>query len=76
MNGINEAKVKLQHLSPSISVSQAWSLLFRHIKMLETMYDKKEFLQLVEYFLPKIIMKQQQIVQKIKLLLLSFLDDQ
>ena len=60
MNGINEEKVKLQHLSPSISVSQAWPLLFRHIKMLETMYDKKEFLQLLEYFLPNIIMKQQQ----------------
>ena len=61
MNVINEAKVKLQHVSPSISVSQAWSLLFRNIKILVTMYDKNEFLQLLEYFLPNIIMKQQQI---------------
>ena len=38
---------------------------------METMYDKNEFLQLLEYFLPKIIMKEQQI----KLLLLAFLDN-
>ena len=42
-------------------LSQAWSILFRHIKMLETMYDQKEFLQLLEYFLRNIIMKQQQV---------------
>ena len=35
--------------------------LFRHVKILETMYDKNEFMQLLEYFLPNIIMKQQQI---------------
>ena len=50
VNVWNEAEVKF---------SQTWSLLSRHIKMLETMYDKNEFLQLLEYFLFNIIMKQQ-----------------
>ena len=52
-------KLNFRHVSPSVSVSQTWSLLSRHIKMLETMYDKNEFLQLLEYFLFNIIMKQQ-----------------
>ena len=76
MNLINEAIVKLQHLSPSILVSQAWSLLSKHMKMLETMLDKNEFLKLLEYFLLNIIMKEQQIRTANKLLILSFLDDQ
>ena len=70
---INEAKVKLHNLSASISVSQAWSLPFRQIKMLETMYGKNEFLQLLEYFLPNIIMKQQQIHAENKIVTSLFL---
>ena len=72
MNVINEAKVTLQHVSPSISVFQAWSLLFRR-QILETMYDKNEFLQLLEYFLPNIIMKQQQICTANKIVTSLFL---
>ena len=37
--------------------SEKWIIF--DIKMLETMYDKNEFLQLLEYFLFNIIMKQQ-----------------
>ena len=44
--------------------------------MLETMCDKNKFLQLVKYFLPIIIMKQQEIRTANKIAILSFLDDQ
>ena len=55
-------KLDFRHVSPSISVSETWSLLFRLIKMLETMYDKVEFLQLLKYFLLNIILKQPKIL--------------
>ena len=47
-----------------------------HIKMLETMCDKNKFLQLLKYFLPNVIMKQQEIRTTNKIAILSFLDDQ
>ena len=40
---------------------------------METMYDKNEFLQLLEYFLPKIIMKEQQIFTANKIVTSLFL---
>ena len=55
------------------------SLFFKHgpsfldVKILETMYDKNEFLQLLEYFLPNIIMKQQQICTANKIVTSLFL---
>ena len=56
------------------------SLFLKHghwyIKMLKTMCDKNEFLQLLKYFLPNIIMKQQQIRTANEIAILSFLDDQ